>query len=174
MNTKECINSRRSRRVFLDNEVSEDKVLQIIEAGVNAPSSVDCQPWHFIIVNDNEKLKQLAKLKENDGHNHIISAPLSIIVCVDMEKSPSRYLEDGVTATQNMLLIIHELGLGSVYLSASKLSNPKIAESVRNTLFIPENIMPVTILPIGYPDASEELDKKQILDINKVTHYNNW
>ncbi len=174
MDTTKCIKTRRSRRLFLDKDIPENKVIQILEAGINAPSSVDCQPWHFIIVKNKIKLEKLAKLKIKDGHKHILTAPLSIIVCVDIKKSPSRYLEDGVTATQNMLLMINELSLGSVYLSASKISKKKLAQEIRNILSIPETIMPITILPVGYFDSSEQLDNKELVNLKSITHYNQW
>ena len=104
METIDCIKSRRSRRLFLDKEVPVELINKIIECAITAPSSLDCQPWHFVIVRDNDKKERLANLKEEDNRQHILTAPISIVVCVDMDKSPSRYIEDGVTATQNVLL----------------------------------------------------------------------
>src|SRR3989344_5250427 len=170
METIECIKGRRSRRKFLSKEVSAVIIKRLLECAASAPSSVDCQPWHFIIVRNNEKKKKLADLKDKDNQQHILTAPISIIVCVDTEKSPSRWIEDGVTATENILLAAHDLGLSSVYVTGFKLSEPKVAESIREIFNIPKNIMPITVLPIGYPDPSEKLDKKQVLDINKVLH----
>ncbi len=174
MNTIDCIKTRRSRRLFLNKDVSEEKINQILECCITAPSSVNCRPWHLVIVRDRSKLKKLAEFKKRDGYRHILTAPLSIIVCVDTKKSSSRYIEDGITAAQNMLLAIHELGLGSVYLSASKLSKPEIAQKIRHILLIPETIMPITILPIGYPNPSEELDDKLLPDLKEIVHYDKW
>ncbi len=174
MDTINCIKTRRSRRLFLDKKISDEKINQILECGITAPSSVDCQPWHFVIVKDKQKIEELSELKKRDGHNHILTAPISIIVCVDVEKSPSRYIEDGVTATQNMLLAIHELGLGSVYLSASKLSKPETAQKIRDVLSIPDNIIPITILPLGYIDSSEVLDEKNLINLDSIVHHNSW
>lgn len=174
MNTIDCIKTRRSRRLFQDKDVPDEIIKQILECGIAAPSSMDCQPWHFIITKDKEKLEKLAELKKQDGHNHILTAPVSIIVCVDLGKSPSRYVEDGVTAVQNMLLAIHEMGLGSVYLSASKLTEPEAAQKVRDIFSIPKNIMPVTILPLGYINSSETLDEKNLVDLDNAVHHDKW
>lgn len=174
MDTINCIKTRRSRRLFLDKEVSDEKINQILECGITAPSSVDCQPWHFVIVKDKYKIQKLSELKKRDGYKHILSAPVSIIVCVDIEKSPSRYIEDGVTATQNMLLAIHELGLGSVYLCANKLSKPEVAQKVKDIFSIPENIIPITILPLGYFDSLEVLDEKDLINLDLIVHYDSW
>jgi nitroreductase len=135
---------------------------------------VDCQPWHFIIVRNADKKQKLAELKDSDNQQHIMTAPVSIIVCVDTEKSPSRWIEDGVTATENILLAAHDLGLGSVYVTGFKLSKPSVAESIRVIFDIPQNIMPITILPIGYPDLSETLENKEVLNIDKVLHEGSW
>lgn len=174
METIECIEGRRSRRKFLSKDVSASIIRRLLACAANAPSSVDCQPWHFIIVRDNEKKRKLAELKDKDNQQHILTAPISIIVCVNTEKSPSRWIEDGVTATENILLAAHDLGLGSVYVTGFKLSEPKVAEMIREIFNMPKKIMPITVLPIGYPDPSEKLDEKQVLDINKVLHEDSW
>jgi nitroreductase len=174
METRDCIKNRRSRRLFLDKVVPAEIINQILECGITAPSSMNCQPWHFVIVKDKNKLEKLAKLKEEENQQHILTAPVTIIVCVDIEKSPSRYIEDGVTATQNILLAVHDLGLGSVYVTGCNPSKTEIADEVRNILSIPKNIMPITILPIGYIDPSKKLEEKNLVDLNSIEHYDKW
>lgn len=174
MNIIDCIKNRRSRRLFLDREISDEKINQILECGIVAPSSMDCQPWHFIIARDKEKKEKLAKLKSEGNQQHILTAPITLIVCVDTEKSPSRYIEDGVTATQNILLAIHELGLGSVYVTGCNPSKEEIADEVREILLIPKNIVPVTILPVGYVDSSEQLGEKKLVNLNDIVHHDKW
>ena len=174
METINCIKTRRSRRLFLEKVIPEEIINQIIECAISAPSSMNCQPWHFVIVKDKQRKEKLAKLKTEDNQQHIMTAPVVIIICVDIEKSPSRYIEDGVTATQNILLAVHDLGLGSVYVTGYNPSDPSVAQEVRNILSIPENIMPITILPIGYIDPSEKLDEKNLADLNNVIHVDKW
>ncbi|MCD4761392.1 nitroreductase family protein [bacterium] len=174
METINCIKARRSIRLFLDKKISREVISQILECAITAPSSVDCQPWHFIVVEEKEAQKKLAELKSESNQQHILSAPVTIVVCVDINKSPSRYIEDGVTATQNILLAVHDLGLGSVYVTGCKLSKPEVAKNVRAILKLPDNIMPITILPIGYPDSSEVLENKELLNLDKVVHFDNW
>jgi nitroreductase len=125
-------------------------------------------------VRDKEKQTQLAVLKSEDNQQHVLTAPITIIVCVDTDKSPSRYIEDGVTATQNILLAVHDLGLGSVYITGCNLSKPSIADEVRDILSIPKNIIPITILPIGYIDPSEESHEKDLIKLNDIVHFNKW
>ena len=174
MDTLDCIKSRRSRRLFIDKPVDDDDITTIIKAAICAPSSRDCQPWHFIVVNDKQQQKALADLKSEENQEHILTAPVSIVVCVDKEKSPHSWAEDGVCATMNILLAAHDLGLGSVYVSGFSRTDEKVIQSVQQVLKLPEYILPITILPIGYYDKNEKLEKKEILDINKVTHENIW
>ncbi len=140
MEATDCIKGRRSIRKFLGKEIPDEILKKILECGVAAPSSQNCQPWHFVIVKNKEKKKKLAELKDEDNQNHMLTAPISIVVCVDTEKSPTRFVEDGVTATENMLLAAHDLGIGSVYVTGCKPSKPEIAEKIRKILNLPENI----------------------------------
>lgn len=174
METIECIKSRRSRRLFLSKQVPEGTVKKLIECAIHAPSSQDSQPWHFVLVKDKGTKAKLAKLKEEDNQEHILTAPLCVVVCVDTKKSPTRWVEDGITATENILLAAHDLGLGVVYVTGSKTSKPEVAEEIKKILSLPKSIMPVTILPIGYADPSEKLEKKDLLDSDSATHLEKW
>ena len=174
MDTINCIKTRRSRRLFLDKKISEEKINQILKCAITAPSSIDCQPWHFVIVREDILKQDIANLRDEDNQQQFLSAPVLIVVCVDTEKSPSRYIDDGITATQNILLAAHNLGLGSVYMCGSKPSDPKVAGEIRNILNIPKTIMPITILPIGYPNPSEKLDDKNLINLDSIIHHNKW
>lgn len=169
-----CMKTRRSRRLFLDKEVSDKIVNEIIECGLTAPSSQDCQPWEFVVVKDKKIKEKLCRLKDEDNQQHIRTAPLSIVVCVDKEKSPTRFVEDGVTATQNILLAAHALGLGAVYVTGFKPSKPEIEESIREILNLPKNIIPITILPVGCINNSEKLDEKSSRKVEDTLHFNKW
>lgn len=158
----------------MDKEVPSEMLDQVLVCGLCAPSSMDCQPWHFLVVRDKNQKEELAKLKSADNHKHILSAPVVIVVCVDTEKSPKKYIEDGVTASENILLAVHALGLGSVYLSGYNFQDRKLDGEIRNILSLPENIIPVTILPIGYADPSEKLSEKNLVDLEDVKHGEKW
>ena len=174
METLDCIKSRRSRRLFLNKEVEDEKINQILECAITAPSSMDCQPWHFVIVKDESLRKQIADIKDDDNKQQFLTAPVLIVVCVDSKKSPSRVVDDGVTATQNILLAAHDLELGSVYMCGSKPTDPKVADDIRKILDIPAFFTPITILPIGYPDESEKLDDKNLINLDLIKHHNRW
>ena len=168
MNTLECIKTRRSRRLFTDKAIEKEKIDKIIETAIQAPSSRDCQPWHFVIVRDEQIKKALATQKSENNQEHILSAPVSIVVCVDTDKSPNSWAEDGVCATMNILLAAHDMGLGSVYVSGFSRTDEVVAKDMQKTLKLSENIMPITILPIGYPDKKEILENKEISEFKVI------
>lgn len=170
MEVNECIKTRRSVRKFLDKEVSKEQIEKIIDAARNAPSSMNSQPWEFVVIKSKELKEKIASLKDEDNREHILTAPLVIVVCVDKDKSETRYVEDGVAAAENILLMAHSLGLGAVYVTGFKLSKPEIAESIQSILNIPKNVQPIVIIPIGYLDPSEKIEDKKLREINELIH----
>jgi nitroreductase len=174
VDTINCIKTRRSKRLFLNKKISEEKINQILECAINAPSSMNCQPWHFVIVKEEYKKERLARLKSEENRQHILTAPITIVVCIDTEKSPSRYVEDGVMAAQNILIAAHDLELGSVYVTGYNPSDSSVANELREILSIPEKILPIAILPIGDIDPSEKIDKKELINLADIIHNDGW
>lgn len=128
----------------------------------------------LLLLRMKKKKQKLAELKDEGNQEHILTAPACIVVCVDTEKSPTRFVEDGVAATENILLAAHDFGMGSVYVTGFKPSKPEIAEQIRSILNIPDNILPISILPIGYVDDSEKLHEKRVIDADEITHSDGW
>lgn len=140
------INTRRSVRKFETDPVSAQDLHDILEAGMNAPSAGNEQPWHFIVL-QGEVLKKYLELNDNAPKG----APVGILICGDPElenfKGMNLYVVDCSAAAENMLLAIHAKGLGSVWTAIF----PHVAGKVRKLLNLPEQIMPFAFLPIGYP-----------------------
>ena len=170
MDALTCIKTRRSRRLFLPKEVSKEMIKELITCAASAPSSQDSQPWQFIVIRDKTVKQKIGDLKGRENQQHILTAPIIIVVCVDTKKSPTRYVEDGVTATENLLLAANALGLGSVYVTCAKTSKPEVMHEIQRLLGLPKELLPINILPIGYPDPSEKLEKKEIKTIEKIIH----
>lgn len=174
MDTLKCIETRRSRRRFLNKKVTDDVIAKIIDAAISAPSSMDCQPWHFIVIRNQETRNKLVEKKEPANQEHAMTAPVVILVCVDKTKSLTRFVEDGVTATENILLAAHHLDLGAVYVTAYNTKKTEYAKEIQEMLNIPEDIMPITMIPIGYPDPNEELAEKRLEEQDQIVHWENW
>ncbi len=174
METINCIKTRRSRRKFLDKDVSDEIIKRLIDSARHAPSSMDSQPWEFVIIKDNEIKKGLTSFKEKENEEYILGAKIIIAVCVDKEKSETRWIEDGVCAVMNILLEAHNLGLGAVYVTGYNNRHPEITKGIQELLKLPENIMPVALIPLGYSDSSEELEKKELREVNEMIHFDKW
>lgn len=171
METLECIKTRRSRRKFLDKEVSQELIEKIIDAGKCAPSSMNCQPWQFYIIKDIKLKERFAEIGYDENKPIVFSCDFILLICVDKEKSPSRFVEDGVIASQNMALAINDLGLGCVYFPGYKPGEPKKEKDIQGLFNIPEKYMPICLLLVGYPDPKEELKEKILRDNKDLIEY---
>jgi nitroreductase len=168
--------TRRSRRKYLDKEVTEDLVEKLIDAAKAAPSSKDCQPWHFVAVRSGKQKGEIAALKE-DENRFLRDAPLLIVVCVDTTKSQTRWVEDGAIAAHNIALAANALGLGAVWITGwcgwGRSSSPG-EEGLRKLLALPENIRPVCIVALGWPDPSEKVEEKILRPTSEILHNEGW
>lgn len=162
METTEAIRGRRSIRKFAPKTIDDSTVAQLLDLARHAPSSMNGQPWQFIVIRDAETKKKLAALKnkycpvekQEYQADFLRDAPVIVVICVDREHSFDREIENGILAAATLMLAAHDRGLGSVYLSAYKRDEPAVAASIRRLLAIPEGIEPVSIIPLGYPDET--------------------
>ena len=157
--TINTILNRKSVRHFTSRTVSKDTLLKIVKAGMAAPTAVNMQPWSFVIVTEREILDKLAN--ELPYAKMLFSAPSAIIVCALPESAfhekPLEYsIIDCSAATENILLACEAMGLGAVW-TAVYPQEPRI-KTVRTILNIPEKIIPLNVIPIGYP-TGEDLPK---------------
>ena len=149
MNTLKAILSRRSIRQYKKKKVSKQNVNEILKAAMYAPSAMNYQPWHFLVVDKREDLNQLYKI--NPHAEMLLKAPLAIIVCGDLkaEMNIDYLVQDCSAATQNALLEIHNLGLGGVWISAYP--NQNAVEQIKKYYEIPEKIVPGFYNLFGLP-----------------------
>jgi nitroreductase len=95
-------------------------------------------------------------------------APVIMVVCVEKNRSFGREVENGILAASIIMLAAHSRGLGSVYMSAYVAEEPKLSETIRNQLGIPEGFAPVSILPMGYP--AETPQPKELRPLKEIMH----
>lgn len=150
------IHSRKSVRQFTDQKVDRDKLEVLLRAGMAAPTAVNKQPWFFVAIDDKETLNSLSEFMNN---NPILKrAQAAIIVCGDMnkvfERQPSYWIQDCSAATQNILLATEGIGLGAVWIGV--FPNEDRVDMVRNALNLPENLIPLSVIAIGYPTGVEQ------------------
>ena len=154
MNTLEAIKTRQSIRNFSDKKIEMETIKKILEAGVRAPSGGNRQPWRFVVVTDKEKI---AKFDPYYHQSCVEKAPAVIVACVNphdtwekYDEEDNCYILDTAAAIQNILLAIHELGLGATWvLSCSK-------RDIRKLVNIPKHWQIVSIIPFGYPSDEDK------------------
>jgi len=149
----ENIMTRTSIRKFKQQPVEAEKVETMLRAAMAAPTAVNKQPWHFVVVDDKAVLNKLAG--EGRRGDMLRNAPLAIVVCGNLEKAlegdaKEYWVQDTSAATENLLLAAHALGLGAVWTGLYPITER--AGKVNQILGMPEYVMPLCTVIIGYPD----------------------
>ncbi len=169
MDTMDAIFTRRSIRKYTDKNVSDEIIQELLKAAFVAPSAFDERPWHFVVVNDRKVLNTLADQME--GCEMLQTAALGLLICGDpsLEQFEGYWVQDCAVAAENVLLTAHAHGLGACWIALERI--PPREAAARNTLGVPENIVPFALLSIGYPD--ESLPGEDRYDQSRV-HQGQW
>jgi len=173
MDLTEAIKGRRSIRKFKKQDITDEIVMQLIEAASFAPSAGNIQPWQFVIVRSPVVKEKLVEASFDQVQ--VEQASVVIVVCAVNEQAATRYglrgktlycLQDTAAATQNILLTAHSMGLGTCWIGAFSESKAKKAINA------PESIRPVALIPVGYPDVIPRQRNRKPL--NEIIHYDNF
>ncbi len=160
----QTIFQRRSIRAYTPQAVEKEKLTQLLEAAMAAPSAANMQPWQFVVVTETAVLDQLREKLWAGRYN----APAMIIVCGDTEtvQNPSvaYWPQDCAAATENILIAAVGLGLGTVWIGAYP--NPSVVKPVSKILNLPENLVPLSLIWVGYP--AEEKPARTQYDERRV------
>lgn len=168
----ETIMTRTSVRAYTDQPVADETVEQLLRAGMAAPTAVNKQPWAFVVIREREQLDKLREVHPNA--RMLASAQLAIVVCGDMTKALEGagrdfWIQDASAATENILLAAHALGLGAVWTGVYP--NPERTAAISEALGLPEEIIPLCVIPVGYPaESPEPKDKWKPENV----HYEQW
>ncbi|HEX3011569.1 MAG TPA: nitroreductase family protein [Syntrophomonadaceae bacterium] len=178
METLECIKSRRSIRHFLDKEIPDNLVEQLLEAVRWAPSWANTQCWEVIVVKEQAMKEKIAEVMgQNYSTKAVIAAPVVMIMCAAKGKSgfnqgvPTTnkgdwFMFDLGIASQNLCLAAHALGLGTVHVGHFDHAR------MDQLLELPENIETVEIIPAGYPAREGTAPpRKELSEFVHMNHY---
>jgi nitroreductase len=172
MSILDTIKRRRSVRDFTNEEIPESAIEALSDALRWAPSAGNLQSRKFYFVFNEDVRNKLAQtgLKQ-DFVSFIARAPLVVVACADRQIA-SHYgdrgihlycIQDAAASVQNLLLAAHELGLGTCWVGAFK------EERVREILNLPDNLIPVVIVPVGYPALTAKIpDRISKMDAVKL------
>lgn len=157
----ENIMTRSSVRSYTDQEVADSVVEKLLRAGMAAPTAVNKQPWEFIVVNDTVTKNKI--LESSPNIRPLADAPLAIVVCGNLDlavegEGQSYWIQDCSAATENILLAANALGLGAVWCGIYPIEDR--VKSLKETLQIPENIIPLNVICIGYPEGKPNIKDK--------------
>lgn len=163
------IYNRRSVRKYLDKPVKEDDLNEILKAGMYAPSAVNKQPWHFIVIKDKKILNDIKNI--HPYSTSLQTAPIAIIVCGDTELEFAKdfYLSDCAAVTQNILLAAKELGLDTCWMGIFPWE--KLTEDFEKYFKLPANVKPYSVIALGY--GAEEKARPERFDKSKI-HIDKW
>jgi len=151
----EVIETRRSIRKYKNTPISKEKINKILEAARIAPSDGHRQPWHFIVVENKETIKKLAK------REWAAEAPVMIVGLADQEASPHWCINDLGIAFEHIVLAATDLGLGTCWMGQSKRE-----ELVKSLLDIPDKFRVIALTPLGVSDETpDSKDRKSLDDI---------
>lgn len=168
MDAMEAILTRRSIRQFTNQPVPEQLVKHLLEAAMCAPSARNQQVWRFLVIRDKAKLAELQQVHPNVPAS---GAALAVLVCGDLaaETAQGFWVQDCAAATQNLLLAAHASGLGAIW-SGVYPREERVA-NLKRLFGLPENIVPLSVLAIGYP--AESKGRQERYDAKKV-HFDRW
>lgn len=168
MDLRTIIENRYSVRSYQQREVEKEKLIKILEAGQLAPSAVNNQPWHFIVVREPENHANFSEIYHRDWFKE---APVYIIVCGDHSAAWKRKEDgkdhtdvDAAIAIDHMTLQATELGLGTCWICNF------YVEKCREFFQLPEQIEPIAILSLGYP-GDDKLPVKKRKTLDEIVHW---
>lgn len=149
--TLSSILQRASVRSFTDKPVGNQQIELLLHAGMAAPSCVNRQPWELLVLTDKEAKEKV--VRGLGGNDFVKTAPVVIIPCVNMLKvfngDTYNWMADLSAVSENILIAAQSLGLGGCWVGGWP--NEERVAGLRHEFKLPNHIIPVSILPIGYP-----------------------
>lgn len=166
------IMTRTSVRSYTDKEVSEETLDTLMKAAMAAPTAGNKQPWRFVIINDRTLLDSIG---QNFNTMTMASkAAVAVVMCGDVTatfdgEGRDFWVQDVSAASENLLLAAHAVGLGAVWCGIYPQSTR--VKQFSEMLNLPEYIIPMACICIGYPDGEMTPKDKWHPDYIK---YNTW
>lgn len=154
------IATRTSVRDYEARPVEKEKIEKMLRAAMAAPTAMNKQPWHFVVVDQRNVLDALAGA--NPYAKMLKKAPLAIVVCGNTDKmieggGRDFWIQDASAATENLLLAAHAMGLGAVWTGAYP--SEELCISISKVLSLSDNLIPLNMIVVGYP--AEQPQPKQ-------------
>ena len=159
MSLVDVVLSRRSIRSYKQEEIPRNVLEKILEAGRQAPSAANRQPWHFIVITDHKIKKKLSQWRLS---KFVKESAFTIAGCAYADDYLA--LIDTSIALQNMVIAAWALGIGSCWIAGFEEDKAKII------LNIPEDWKVIALITFGYPSDKPSVRQKKLID--EIVSYN--
>ena len=169
MELMDLILKRRSVRKYTDDEIPEEKLDKILQAGLLAPSSRNLKPWEFYVIRNKDTLKKLSKAKKMGG-GMLSECNAAVAVFADGSRSDT-WVEDCSIAMSFMMLAAQEQGIGTCWVQIhlrTSLSGKDAEANVREILTVPDRYRIAGILALGVPGEQTKAHTTDEAEWNKV------
>lgn len=168
---EEIINTRRSIREYADRDVSDEDIMKILRAGMQAPGSrLGAEPWEFVVVRNRQTLARLGEIKPR-----VTDAPVAIVLVANIERAfyKTVWQQDMGAAAENMLLEAVNLGLGALWngVAPDEERMAKIGEIIGIDDI--SDLRPYCIITVGYPAEGWENKFMDKFDEERI-HYEKY
>ncbi len=158
MNVFDAIRTVLAVRAFQDKPVPDAVIRKVAEAAQLSGSSMNRQPWHFVVVQQRETLKKIGSLAPTGPY--IAQAAFAVVVAI--EKDSKFGVSDGSRAVQDMMLAAWEEGVGSNWAGYFGL------DDVAKALNVPDSLQVLCVIPFGYPATDVGRGKKNRKPLGEV------
>jgi len=158
MEVQDAVRTVRAVRQFSERRVAPEIVSTIVEAGRLAASSINLQPWHFVVIEHRERLRELGAIMRTGPY----TADASFAVVVLVEKASPYAVSDASRAIQNMILIAWAAGIGSNWVGFGPMPRVELLLSV------PDTLEGLAVLPFGYRAGEPGHGKKKRKPLGEV------
>ncbi len=159
MNVFEAVRTVLAVRRYADRPVEAAVVRRIVDAARLSASSMNLQPWHFIVVQERATLGKIGAAMKTGPY--AASAAFAVVVAV--EKASPYAVSDASRAIQNMILVAWAEGIGSNWTGFGPMP------AVEKLLGVPTTHQGLAVVPFGYPEAKLGSGRKKRKPIGKVT-----
>ena len=173
MDLTEALHTRRSIRAFTPEPVAEADLTAVLQAAMTAPSAVNAQPWHFVVIDDRAILDAIPDIHPHAAMCRTAPAAIAVVAELALEKIPGLgyWTLDCSAAVQNLMLAARGLGLGTVWCGIYP--RPERMEGLGKLLGLPEGVVPHALVVIGHPARPEDFKRVDRFKPERI-HRNRW
>ncbi len=173
----ELFRHQRAIRNFTDEDVPDELVDQVLTAAIHGPSGSNTQPWHFIVIRDQNVKNAINEVYEEARaaaygstlpsagrvRQPLSAAPVLIVACVNTPASGRAGFQTGASiypSVQNLMLAARALGLGTVLTTLHRRRKARL----HDILGIPDDVESAAIIPLGWPDCEYGPNRRPSLE----------